>query len=80
MGGQSLCDVKIAALINRGSPVSAHRITAHRVVFQIAIALWFATHGARAALVRPDHYVYGVASTPEEIQSLAASYQAACTA
>ena len=44
------------------------------------VAAWFATHGARAALVRPDHYVYGVASTPEEIQSLAASYQAACTA
>jgi 3-(3-hydroxy-phenyl)propionate hydroxylase len=44
------------------------------------VAAWFAAHGAVAALVRPDHYVYGVASTLDEIQSLAASYQSACTA
>ena len=42
------------------------------------VAAWFARHGAVAALVRPDHYVYGVASTPAEISALAASFQAAC--
>jgi 3-(3-hydroxy-phenyl)propionate hydroxylase len=43
-------------------------------------AEWFANHGACAALVRPDHYVYGVASTPEEIPALLAAYHAASTA
>ncbi|MCX7158456.1 MAG: FAD-dependent monooxygenase [Proteobacteria bacterium] len=41
-------------------------------------ATWFARHGAVAAFVRPDHYVYGVASTLEEIEALAASFAAAC--
>ena len=41
-------------------------------------AAWFARHGAVAALVRPDHYVYGVASTLEGIEALAASFAAAC--
>ena len=43
-------------------------------------AAWFARHGAVAALVRPDHYVYGAASTFEEIAPLSASYHAACVA
>ena len=43
------------------------------------VAAWFAAQGAIAALVRPDHYVYGVASTFDEIESLTASYHAACT-
>ena len=44
------------------------------------VADWFARHQAIAALVRPDHYVYGVASTLKEIDSLAGSFHAACTA
>jgi 3-(3-hydroxy-phenyl)propionate hydroxylase len=28
---------------------------------------WMARHGHTAAIVRPDHYVYGVASTPEQL-------------
>ena len=44
------------------------------------VADWFARHHAIAALVRPDHYVYGVASTPKEIDSLAVSFHIACTA
>ena len=31
---------------------------------------WLRRHESAAALVRPDHYVYGVASTPEAIASL----------
>ena len=42
------------------------------------VAAWFARHGAIAALVRPDHYVYGVAASVEEIDALAASFDAAC--
>jgi len=37
------------------------------------VAAWFARHDACAALVRPDHYVYGVAATPAEIMPLAES-------
>ena len=44
------------------------------------VADWFARHHAIAALVRPDHYVYGVASTVKEIDSLAVSFHTACTA
>ena len=40
-------------------------------------AAWFAKHQAIAALVRPDHYVYGVASTLEKVDALAASFHAA---
>ena len=41
-------------------------------------AAWFAQHNAIAALVRPDHYVYGVASAFAEIDPLATSFNAAC--
>ena len=43
-------------------------------------AAWFIKHAAIAVLVRPDHYVYGVASSHEQIESLAASYSAALRA
>lgn len=31
------------------------------------LAQWFRRHGTSAALVRPDHYVYGVSATPAEL-------------
>ncbi|MGJ4926337.1 bifunctional 3-(3-hydroxy-phenyl)propionate/3-hydroxycinnamic acid hydroxylase [Bradyrhizobium sp. HKCCYLS2038] len=34
------------------------------------VARWFARHGCSAALVRPDHYVYGVAGDAQEIAAL----------
>ncbi|MGJ4945689.1 bifunctional 3-(3-hydroxy-phenyl)propionate/3-hydroxycinnamic acid hydroxylase [Bradyrhizobium sp. HKCCYLS1011] len=34
------------------------------------VAAWFARHGCRAALVRPDHYVYGVARDETELAAL----------
>jgi 3-(3-hydroxy-phenyl)propionate hydroxylase len=43
------------------------------------VAAWFRRHGCTAALVRPDHYVFGVASTDAELGALldAAAAQAA---
>jgi 3-(3-hydroxy-phenyl)propionate hydroxylase len=37
------------------------------------VAAWFVRHGACAALVRPDHYVYGIAATPADIAPLVES-------
>jgi 3-(3-hydroxy-phenyl)propionate hydroxylase len=31
---------------------------------------WFARYGCAIALVRPDHYVYGVAQSPDELEAL----------
>jgi 3-(3-hydroxy-phenyl)propionate hydroxylase len=41
------------------------------------VAAWMVRHGCHAALVRPDHYVYGTASTTAEIDALLAEWQAA---
>lgn len=41
------------------------------------LAGWFARHGCRAALVRPDHYVFGTARDPGGIAALLASAAAA---
>ena len=34
---------------------------------QGVVGAWFARHACAAAIVRPDHYVYGVASTEQEL-------------
>ncbi|WP_075792268.1 bifunctional 3-(3-hydroxy-phenyl)propionate/3-hydroxycinnamic acid hydroxylase [Massilia putida] len=34
------------------------------------VAGWFARHGCRAAIVRPDHYVFGVATGPDALSDL----------
>ncbi len=36
---------------------------------------WFARHACSAAIVRPDHYVYGVASSPDQLASQLQSLQ-----
>jgi 3-(3-hydroxy-phenyl)propionate hydroxylase len=39
------------------------------------LAAWFARHGVCAALVRPDHYVYGVAATAADVPGLIKAFQ-----
>jgi 3-(3-hydroxy-phenyl)propionate hydroxylase len=36
------------------------------------LARWFARHGCHAAVVRPDHYVYGVADDGQGLYDLVA--------
>jgi 3-(3-hydroxy-phenyl)propionate hydroxylase len=42
-----------------------------------AVAAWMQQHGCRAALLRPDHYVYGTATDAATLQGLLAERQAA---
>jgi 3-(3-hydroxy-phenyl)propionate hydroxylase len=44
---------------------------------QGVLAAWFARHQCRAALVRPDHYVFGVAGSQAELHALLAQWRAA---
>lgn len=41
------------------------------------LAAWFARHQCCAAIVRPDHYVYGVAATGEALAALIDEWEAA---
>ena len=41
------------------------------------VATWMQRHSCHAALLRPDHYVYGTAASTEELTALLAEWQAA---
>jgi 3-(3-hydroxy-phenyl)propionate hydroxylase len=41
------------------------------------VAAWMARHGCHAALVRPDHYVYGTATNESGIEALVAEQRRA---
>ncbi len=43
------------------------------------VTAWMRRHECHAALVRPDHYVYGVAATAPELQNLLAQWRTALT-
>jgi 3-(3-hydroxy-phenyl)propionate hydroxylase len=40
------------------------------------VAAWMQRHGVRAALLRPDHYVFGSAADPSSANALLAAWQA----
>ncbi len=40
------------------------------------VALWMQRHGVHAALVRPDHYVFGSAADATGLQALLHAWQA----
>ncbi len=44
------------------------------------VAAWMQRHACHAALVRPDHYVYGTAATPADIDDLLTEWQTALAA
>ena len=44
------------------------------------VAAWMQRHGCNAALVRPDHYVYGTAATAVELETLLTERRAALAA
>lgn len=47
---------------------------------QGVVAAWMQRHGGHAALLRPDHYVYGVAAHTAELQGLVNEWRAALAA
>ena len=51
---------------------------AHDAVIELdgVLARWFDAHGCHAAIVRPDHYVFGTASGEESLAELMADLQA----
>lgn len=64
-------------------PAASHRLTlvclSARGFFEAdgVVAEWMRQNGCHAALVRPDHYVYGVAETSHELSRLLVQWQAA---
>ncbi len=62
-GAQGLADDKLLTLVDLADPAWPE---ADQVV-----AVWMARHQCHAALVRPDHYVFGVASGAAELEALA---------
>lgn len=40
------------------------------------VAAWFARHGVRAAIIRPDHYIHGVAADAAALSTLRAALSA----
>ena len=63
---QGLADDKPLTLVDMADPAWPE---ADQVV-----AVWMARHQCHAALVRPDHYVFGVASSATDLDALAAEW------
>jgi 3-(3-hydroxy-phenyl)propionate hydroxylase len=65
------------------APAAASRLTvvdlAAEPEAEGVVAAWMRRHETHAALVRPDHYVYGVAASPDQLEALLAEWQRALT-
>jgi 3-(3-hydroxy-phenyl)propionate hydroxylase len=60
-----------------GGPFSDQGSDAHDAVIELddVLARWFDSHECHAAIVRPDHYVFGTASGEESLAELIADLQ-----
>ena len=61
-----------------GNAFSGQGTDAHDAVIELdgVLARWFDAHGCHAAIVRPDHYVFGTASGEESLTELMEDLQA----
>ena len=57
------CLARLGMRLIRIAPAEADQAGLDAVIEEDGVlAAWFDRHGCRAAIVRPDHYVFGVAS------------------
>lgn len=66
----ALCLSLVAVSRDHEAPASAAAIDLAVEERDGVLAHWFATHGCRAALVRPDHYVFGTAGDGATLEAL----------
>lgn len=64
--------VTFAALVSAGGPSPTDAVIGVRTLVETGSVMsqWFATHGCSAAVVRPDHYVFGVGGSSDAIAML----------
>jgi 3-(3-hydroxy-phenyl)propionate hydroxylase len=64
--------------VGHSSEVSSGGNDAHDAVIELdgVLARWFDAHGCHAAIIRPDHYVFGTASDEKSLIDLLADLQA----
>ena len=71
LDGQSALNSSAIDAATRDAGISVITIGGHGLHEESAIVTrWFERHGCSAALVRPDHYVYGVANDAPELAAL----------
>ena len=76
--GWRLASDGLLALDAPDAPAGIHRIDlAREPEADGVVAAWMHRHGVHAALLRPDHYVYGSAKNAADIHALLAAWQAA---
>jgi 3-(3-hydroxy-phenyl)propionate hydroxylase len=62
---------------SRNAPVGHDREPNDDIIeLDDVLARWFDAHGCRAAIVRPDHYVFGTASDEKSLEALMADLHA----
>ena len=76
---------RLVVAANAHLPVAAGKLPARATVLQLGtpalteadgvLAAWFVRHACAAALVRPDHYVYGVARDAAQLETMLENLQ-----
>jgi 3-(3-hydroxy-phenyl)propionate hydroxylase len=67
-------DSLVNAEVNEINVRVVHLGSDELVETQGVVAAWMRRHGCHAALVRPDHYVFGIAANQEELKQLLFEY------